>query len=303
VKLNYQFPTRAVKHWDTWIGDRDLADIAVAAEECGFDMVSTTDHPFPAQDWLANGGHHAFDPFVALSFMAAATHRVRLLTFVLVAGYRNPYLAAKAAASLDRLSGGRLVIGMGAGYQRAEFEVLHASFADRGPRFDAAIGALRAAWSGEVVEHDDDFFPAHGHVMLPRPAQRPGPPVWIGGNSKVAMRRVAETADGWLPFEQPAAMASVTGTPALTAEQLGERIGRLREMRSALGRPAEFDVCFTPAPARDPKRAAERLSAMLPEYERAGVTHVSIDSQARSIDDSLHEIEFFGKALASSTSD
>ncbi|MEX5636455.1 LLM class F420-dependent oxidoreductase [Parafrankia sp. FMc2] len=301
MKLNYQFPTRAVKHWDTWIGDRDLADIAVAAEECGFDMVSTTDHPFPAQDWLANGGHHAFDPFVALSFMAAATRRVRLLTFVLVAGYRNPYLTAKAAASLDRLSGGRLVIGMGAGYQRAEFDVLDASFADRGPRFDAAIAALRAAWSGEVVERDDEFFPAHGHVMLPRPAQRPGPPVWIGGNSKAAMRRVAEVADGWLPFEQPAAMAAITGTPELRADQIGERIERLREMRSALGRPAEFEVCFSPAPTRDPERTAEQLSAVLPEYERAGVTSVSIDSQARSIDNCLSEIEFLGKALAPST--
>ena len=303
MKLNYQFPTRAVKHWDTWIGDRDLADIAVAAEECGFDMVSTTDHPFPAQDWLAGGGHHAFDPFVALSFMAAATQRVRLLTFVLVAGYRNPYLAAKSAASLDRLSGGRLVVGMGAGYQRAEFDVLGASFADRGPRFDAAIGALRAAWSGEVVERDDEFFPAHGHAMLPRPAQRPGPPVWIGGNSKAAMRRVAETADGWLPFEQPAAMAAVTGTPELTADRLGGRIARLREMRSAVGRPVEFDVCFTPAATRDPERAADQLSAALPGFERAGVTYVSVDSQARSIDDCLREIELFGKALVSSTPD
>ncbi|HVV08187.1 LLM class F420-dependent oxidoreductase [Amycolatopsis sp.] len=303
MKLNYQFPMRAVKHWDTWIGDRDLADIAVAAEESGFDLISTTDHPFPARDWLANGGHHAFDPFVALSFMAAATRRVRLLTFVLVAGYRNPYLAAKSAASLDRLSGGRLVVGMGAGYQQAEFEVLDASFADRGPRFDAAIGAMRAAWSGEAVERDDEFFPAHGHVMLPRPAQRPGPPVWIGGNSKAAMRRVAETADGWLPFEQPAAMAAVTGTPELTAGELGERIGRLREMRSAAGRPPEFDVCFTPAPDRDPERAAEQLAAVLPGYERAGVTYLSIDSHARSIDDCLHEIALFGKALAPSTSD
>lgn len=177
MKLNYQFPTRAVKRWEDWIGNRDLAEIAVAAEECGFDLVSTTDHPFPSQDWLSNGGHHAFEPFVALSFMPAATTRVRLLTFVLVAGYRSPYLAAKSAASLDRLSGGRLVVGMGAGYQRAEFEVLDASFADRGPRFDAAIDAMRAAWSGEVVERDDTFFPAHGHAMLPRPAQRPGPPV------------------------------------------------------------------------------------------------------------------------------
>jgi probable F420-dependent oxidoreductase len=296
VKLNYQFPTRAVKHWERWIGDRDLADVAVAAEEAGFDMVSTTDHPFPEQRWISGGGHHAFDPFVALSFMAAATRRVRLLTFILVASYRNPYLAAKATASLDLLSRGRLVVGMGAGYQRAEFDVLDAPFADRGARFDASITAMRAAWTGEVLEHDDPYFPAHGHVMLPRPARRPGPPIWIGGNSQAAMRRVAELADGWLPFEQPAEMAAVTTTPALAADQLGERVDQLRRMRAERGRPTDFDVCFTPRTSGDP----ERLADALPAYERAGATYISIESHARGIDECLHEIEILGRALTKS---
>lgn len=297
MKLNYQFPTRAVKHWERWIGDRDLADVAVAAEESGFDMVSTTDHPFPEQSWITGGGHHAFDPFVALSFMAAATRRVRLLTFILVASYRNPYLAAKATASLDLLSRGRLVVGMGAGYQRPEFDVLGARFADRGARFDAGITAMRAAWTGEVLDHDDPYFPAHGHVMLPRPATRPGPPIWIGGNSKAAMRRVAELADGWLPFEQPAEMAAVTTTPALAAGELGERIDQLRRMRAERGRPADFDVCFTPRPGRDPERLADTLAAALPAYERAGATYVSVESHAVSIDECLREIEILGRAL------
>jgi probable F420-dependent oxidoreductase len=297
VKLNYQFPTRAVKHWERWIGERDLADVAVAAEEFGFDMVSTTDHPFPGQAWIENGGHHAFDPFVSLAFMAAATRRVRLLTFVLVAGYRNPYLAAKAAASLDLLSGGRLVVGMGAGYQHAEFKVLGASFDDRGRRFDAGIEAMRAAWTGQVVDRDDSYFPAHGHTQLPRPAQPFGPPIWIGGNSHAARRRVAQLADGWLPFEQPAAMSKITTTPALSPDEIGGHIEELRRMRIEHGRPAEFAVCFTPSVGRDPERAAETLVAAIAGYERAGVTHLSIASHARSIDSCLTEIELFGTAL------
>ncbi|MBX6387750.1 MAG: LLM class F420-dependent oxidoreductase [Frankia sp.] len=298
MKLNYQFPMRAAKHWQQWIDERDLADVAVAAEECGFDMVSTTDHPFPEQNWVDNGGHHAFDPFVALSFMAAATRRVRLLTFVLVAGYRNPYLAAKSAASLDLLSGGRLVLGMGAGYQRAEFEVLGAALDDRGRRFDAAIQAMRAAWSGEVVDRDDPYFPAHGHTQLPGPAQPSGPPVWIGGNSRAARRRVARLADGWLPFEQPAAMSKITRTPPLSADELGERIEELRRMRTEHDRSPEFAVCFTPSVGRDPQRAAEALAAMVLCYERVGVTHISVESHARSIDACLAEIELFGRAFA-----
>ncbi|WP_409330021.1 TIGR03619 family F420-dependent LLM class oxidoreductase [Trujillonella humicola] len=299
MEFNFQFPTRAVKHWSTWIGSRHLADLAIAAEESGFDLVSTTDHPFPAEDWLARGGHHAFDPFVSLSFMAAATSRIRLLTFILVAGYRNPYVTAKSAASLDLLSGGRLVVGMGAGYQQAEFEVLDASFADRGKRFDAAIGAMRAAWTGEVVDRDDPFFPASGHVMLPPPAQPLGPPIWIGGNSPAATRRVAEFADGWLPFEQRSAQAEITSTPVLVAEDLAEKVATIRRLRVERGRPADFAVCFTPETGRDPERNVAAIGAVVDDLERAGVTHLSIDSQARSVDECLAEIGTYGRELIS----
>jgi probable F420-dependent oxidoreductase len=297
VKLNYQFPTRSVKHWEQWIGERDLVDVAVAAEEAGFDLVSTTDHPFPEQAWIENGGHHAFDPFVALSFMAAATSRIRLLTFILVSGYRNPYLTAKATASLDLLSKGRLIVGMGAGYQKGEFEVLEGAFDDRGARFDSGIAAIRAAWTGDVVDRDDDYYPAHGHAMLPRPAQPSGPPIWIGGNSKAAIRRVGEIADGWLPFEQPAGMSAITTTPELGVEQLGARIDDLRRIRVEHGRPPEFDVCYSPTTSRDPERTVETVLALLPILEQAGATHLSIDSHARSIDECLREIEIFGQTL------
>ena len=84
---------------------------------------------------------------------------------------------------MDYLSGGRLTLGMGAGYLKEEFDVLGASFEDRGKRFDAAIGAMRNAWKGEVSDYDDEFYPAHNAVMTPGPKQQPGPPIWIGGNS------------------------------------------------------------------------------------------------------------------------
>ena len=297
MKLNFQFPARAVKHWESWVGEHHLAELAVAAEENGFDMVSSTDHPFPETGWLDNGGHHAFDPFVSLAFMAAATQRIRVMTFILVSAYRHPYVSAKAAASLDLLSGGRLTVGMGAGYQKAEFDVLGAEFADRGPRFDAAMKAMQAAWTGEVLEYDDPYFPAHGHVMLPRPAQRPGPPIWVGGNGKVALRRVAQYADGWCPFEQPEAMAKVTSTPALAFEQLQQRVEELKRMRVEFGRPAEVDVCYSPHMGREPERNVEILNAGFASYAEAGATWVSIESNARSFDDCIREIELYGKAL------
>ncbi len=294
MKFNYQLPPRAVKHWDSWIGEHHLWDIAVAAEEAGFDMVSMTDHPFPYEPWLKTGGHHAFDPFVSLAFMAAATSRIKLCTLVVVAGYRHPYITAKAAASLDNLSGGRLVLGMGVGYQQDEFDVLGASFADRGKRFDAAVRAMQVAWTGEVVDHDDEYYPAHGHVMLPLPAQRPGPPIWFGGNSAAARRRVVSLGQGWMPFEQNEAAAAITRTPALTSVQdLADGIGRLREKARAAGRTDEIQVCFGAHGAGGVDAHAESLAKRLDGFAEAGLTHVLVDSQARSFDDCIREIELY----------
>src|ERR1700710_1347107 len=145
MEFVFQFPMRAMNRWDDWIAGHSVGELAAAAEDSGFALISTTDHPFPEQKWLAGGGHHAFDPFVSLAFMAAQTSRIRLLTMLVVSGYRKPH-----------------------------------------------ITAMQAAWTGEVVELDDPYYPAHGHVMMPRPAQAGGPPLWFGGNSNRALRRGAE---------------------------------------------------------------------------------------------------------------
>ena len=112
---NLMFPMRAVKHWNRWCEGAGIGDVARLVEEAGFDAFSMSEHPYPDRDWLAHGGHHAFDPFVSLSFAAAATTRIRLMTYILVSGYRSPYLTAKAAASFDLLSGGRFTLGIGRG--------------------------------------------------------------------------------------------------------------------------------------------------------------------------------------------
>jgi probable F420-dependent oxidoreductase len=283
MQFQLLMPMRATKHYDRWIEDGHLSDVARLAEEAGFDGVAATEHPFPDDKWLAQGGHHAFDPFVALSFMGAATSRVKLLTFILVSGYRSPYVTAKSLASLDKLSGGRVVAGMAGGYLEAEFEVLGAEWKGRGARFDAAIEAMRAAWTGESVDIDG-MFPAHGHTQLPPPAQAGGPPLWFGGNSAVARRRVAEKGDGWMPIAQSEAMAKITRTPPLeTIEQLAEMSGDLQQRRSADGR-AAVDICFPPfGDQTDASAWAEQIRRDLNAYEDAGVTWLMIEPYSRNL--------------------
>jgi len=282
MRFNLLMPMRATKYYDRWIEDAHLVDVARLAEGAGFDAVSMTEHPFPDQAFLAQGGHHSFDPFVALSFMGAVTTRVKLVTFVLVSGYRNPYVTSKALASLDKLSGGRVIAGMAAGYLRAEFQALGADWEDRGALFDEAIDAMRAAWTGEPVEIDGPFT-AHGNVQLPPPAQSGGPPIWMGGNSGAARRRAVARGQGWMPIGQQAAMAKITKTPPLeTIPQLAELIGQVQAARSDSGGPP-LDICFSPFGDReDVDSWAAQIKRDLASYEDAGVTWMTIEPHARS---------------------
>jgi probable F420-dependent oxidoreductase len=181
MKLYVALPTDHVDLGTEFVSAEGVAAVARAAEAAGFDGVYSTEHPFPDDDWLASGGHQALDPFVGLSFAAAATTRLRVLTNLCVLPYRNPFLAARAAASLDVLSGGRLDLGVGAGYLEGEFRALGVDFDGRNDRFDEAIAAITAAWSGESVRFAGDGFEARGNTMRPAPLQRPRPPVWVGG--------------------------------------------------------------------------------------------------------------------------
>ena len=173
VRVSYGLPTHRTDLGDEFVGPGAVGELARAAEEAGFDAVYTTDHPFPGDDWLDHGGHHALDPLVALSFAAAATSTVLLHCNLFVLAYRNPFLAAKGIATLDVLSGGRTVVGLGAGYLEPEFEALGIPFADRNDRMDEALAAMQAAWTGESVTWDGARFRAPGNTMLPAPGPAP----------------------------------------------------------------------------------------------------------------------------------
>ncbi|WP_024795227.1 LLM class F420-dependent oxidoreductase [Tomitella biformata] len=300
MKFSLMFPMGAVKHYPTWIGDSSLGEVARFVEDAGFGAFAMSEHPYPDRQWLGNGGHHAFDPFVSLSIAAEATTRLRVMTYVMVAGYRSPYVGAKAAASLDLLSGGRLTLGMAAGYLKTEFEALGADFTRRGKLMDEAIAAMRATWVGE--EHDGPEFGRSGHIALPLPAQPGGPPIWIGGNSKAAQRRVVEVADGWMPMAQSATVAAITKSPPL--EDIGvlaQMIASQNERRAAAGK-AAADVSFVPfekglLTTGDAAPFCAAVAPRLDEYAEAGVTWINLEPASRSIDDFKRDVEMLSARL------
>lgn len=272
-----------------------MAELARAAEDAGFDAVSVTDHPFPPDHWLSRGGHHSYDPLVALAFVAAATSTIRLQTNVLVTGYRNAFLAAKGVSSLDALSDGRVILGVAAGYLEDEYAVLGADFEGRNDRLDETIQAMRAAWTGETVDFEGPTVRAEGHTMSPPPVQAGGPPIWIGGNSKRAIRRAVELGDGWLPFPLPSGASRYTRTADINdMDDLRRRIGLARELAEEHGRTEPLDVCFVPFElsmfaAGEPDFSA--LADSVGELAEVGVTWLSITLPATTRRDYLSQLD------------
>jgi probable F420-dependent oxidoreductase len=205
------------------------------ADESGFDAVYFTEHPMPGGEWLATGGHDALDPFVALAFSAAASNRVRLLTNLTVLPYRNPFLLAKSVATLDRLSNGRVTLGVGTGYLLPEFAALGIDFDERNELFDEVLAGCRAAWTGEPVSMKGKHFELDGNIALPTPVQAPVP-VWIGGNSTITLRRVAERAQGWMPLPNPRSLENRRRSPHLeTLDDLARLLDKLHAFRDEAG--------------------------------------------------------------------
>jgi probable F420-dependent oxidoreductase len=299
MRFALTLPTAVAGTPEAWLAPGALERIGAEVEAAGFDAVGVTDHPYPPTDWLANGGHHALDPFIALSFLAAGTTTMRLFTNVLVLPYRDPVITAKSIATLDVLCGGRLIVGAAIGYLESEFEVVGADFRARAQTFERTIAEMRAAWvSSQPVQGDERV-----HVMYPPPVQQPHPPIWIGGNSEAARRRAARMGDGWLPFGQPAAMAAVTGSPPLesTVDALAAHIAQFEEDCRAAGRTERLDVCFGPfgrSPIFDRNATADAVDAEIGGYADAGVTWIGFMARAKEPDDLRRELERWQPVLA-----
>jgi probable F420-dependent oxidoreductase len=280
MRFSGQLPTDRVTKGAEFTSAAAIGEMARALEAAGFDAGYVTEHPFPPDAWLAQGGHHALDPFVALGAVAAATGRLRLHTNILVLPYRNPFLSAKAVASLDVVSGGRTIVGVAAGYLEGEYRALGADFDARNEVADDALRAMKLAWTGASVRSAGRGYDAQGNTMLPAPLQRPHPPLWIGGNSRRAMRRAAEHGQGWSPFPVAAAVGRRTRTAAIESpEALAARIRELRALAAELGRGDALDVNFVPFGSGMHEKALPDADAFCEQalrLEEIGVTWLSV---------------------------
>jgi len=254
------------------LSQRAVTGFARAAEDVGWDAIAFTDHPAPSDRWIAAGGEGVCDPFSALGFCAAVTERLQLMTLVLVPAFRNPFLVAQQLSTLDALSDGRVIAGVGTGYLSSEFHALGIDPKKRLAVFDENMAVMREAWRGATMTVDGSSFSARGVTVLPMSIQRPHPPVWIHGNSPWGLKRAALYAQGWLGMMtngNETQVRTVRTTALHDFETLQRRVEELRIATVDAGRNAadvEISVAGT-LPMLD-VRKGWNVDAYLAELDR-----------------------------------
>jgi probable F420-dependent oxidoreductase len=276
MKLSVEFPSVAYRE-----GPQGVARFARAVEEIGYDHIDVFDHvvmgfprdgrppgPYPA-------GMPILEALMTLSYVAAVTSRVTLGTEVLVLPQRQPVLVAKQVSTLDTLSGGRVRLGVGVGWQESEYEALGEDFHDRGARMDEAIRLLRACWADAQIDVDEPHYKMVAMGMEPKPPQGRALPIWVGGRSEAAYRRVARLGDGWLAGGMP------------DNESTRRGIESIRRHAEAAGRdPASIglgSMVATPPKDAEGKRfyaEHDRVAARAAELQKMGFQWAAINATA-----------------------
>jgi probable F420-dependent oxidoreductase len=276
-----QVPAKAAA-WEAVAGGPEIAKIARAADRLGYRYVTCSDHVLVAASYAPTMGATWYEPAATLGFVAGATEKVELLTHVVVLPYRHPLITAKTYATLDRLSGGRVILGVGSGHAKPEFRTLGAPYERRGRYTDEAISALRTVWKDEVATFDGELVKFRDVIVAPRPTRPGGPPIWIGGNSRASLARAARLGDGWIPWQ-------------LTATDFAAAVASGTALRTELGRTGEFEWIAPLVVA--PSASAPALRSQIREWTNAGATGFHVGFESGTVVEFLDRMEWFRREV------
>jgi len=273
VKLSIGTPivTRTMNEpWEVDGSIEDIARIAETADRLGYHHLTCSEHiGLPGAD-IARRGSRYWDPLATFGYLAACTSNIRFTTSVLVLGYHHPLEIAKRYGTLDKISNGRLILGVGVGTLKEEFDLLGAPFDDRGPRGDDAMRALRAALSQPEPAYHGAFYDFEGLVIDPCAVQE-HVPLWVGGRTLRSLRRAVSLGEGWCPFSVP---------PSQAAEWLGR-----------VDVPASFEVVLPPTAPLEPTGEPARTQDALAESQSFGATIVSCGLRSQTLDEYVEKLE------------
>jgi probable F420-dependent oxidoreductase len=270
------FPGRHAA-WERHATIDDVRRIAEAADRFGYDCMTCSEHIVIPADNTENRGPSYWDPLPTFGYLAAHTSRIRLTTLVLVLPYHHPLDIAKRYGTLDRICGGRLVLGVGTGYLQPEFEVLGAPFEDRGARTDDAIRAIRASFGRPEPAYDGPYYRFSGMVVDPCGLQQP-PPIWVGGRSRRSLRRAVELADAWAPYN-------------VTPSDVKQWLAAASETEAWKRREAPLDVTYGSDRLLDPVGDPDAALASARELQDGGATMLSLRFRHESVEHYIDQLE------------
>ncbi|OBK25389.1 LLM class F420-dependent oxidoreductase [Mycobacterium asiaticum] len=255
--------------WEIDASIEDIAQIAEAADRLGYHHLTCSEHiALPAAERDRRGARY-WDPLATFGYLAARTQRIRLATNVLVLGYHHPLEIAKRYGTLDKVSNGRLILGVGVGSLKEEFELIGAEFEDRGARGDDALRALRAALSVPEPAYQGEFY-SFGGMLVDPCAVQDHVPIWVGGRTLRSLRRSVALSDGWAPF--------------------GISLQQARDWLDRCELPHGFEVVLGPAKRLDPLGAPERTRELIAETVAHGATIVSVNFTHTSLQHYLENL-------------
>jgi probable F420-dependent oxidoreductase len=285
-----------VQPWEAAAGPDELAAVAQACEAAGFFYIGVCDHTFIPERLSSSMSTTWYDTIATLGWLAGVTTRIRLLSHVYVISLRHPLRAAKEFVTLDALSGGRIICGVGAGHVPEEFELMGPEFEHRGSATDEAIAGLAEGLLHEFPVLPGPRWPVSGMGLRPRPVQTPRPPIWVGGSSPAALRRAARFGDGWLPQSLGADPDLLAEVRRLRAEYRGGKPLDLGGISDSLyvGTPSD-GVQLPPGTVAG---APDRLAEYLRTFADAGVGQVQVRFPSRSADELCDQIAAFGRDVA-----
>ena len=271
--------------WEAEAGAAELVQIASAADRLGFHHLTCSEHVAIPRAVVATRGARYWDPLPTFGFLAAHTSRLRFVTHVLVLPYHHPLAIVKRYGTLDRLTGGRLVLGVGVGTLAEEFALLGVPFADRGARYEDALRALRAAFGRREPAYDGTHWRFADVVIDPCGVQE-RIPIWLGGRTARSLRRALVLGDGWDPF-------------GLDLDALSALLARARTWREWNERQQPFELVLTPEPLLDPMLPAERttLDALIGRYRALGATLLNLRFRHRSLVHYLEQLEVVAREI------
>jgi probable F420-dependent oxidoreductase len=275
---------RSHNAWEVDASVADLVTIAQTADRLGYHHLTASEHVAVPVDVEARRGQRYWDALATLSYLAALTERIRLATNMVVLPYHHPLEIVKHYGTLDVLSRGRLILGVGVGSLVEEFELLGKEFAARGKRADDALRAICAAWSDREPNYTGTHFTFGGIVVDPSGVQD-RPPIWVGGRTPASLRRAVELGDAWVPF-------------LLTSDDVRRMIEQSRDHDAWEARAQPLDVALWPEPALDVTAEPDRVREQAAEYLDAGATILNYRFRSRSVSHHVEQMEALRTTLA-----